>query len=153
MLGQVVSALGISIIGLGTFVRVVPDLDRPIRRGFYQNAPATRDLFEIRKRVKQSHKGRKFTIQNRRVSRELIDYVDAHDIDEPPDRLPKKVKNVAAEIHVEYENGGEEIYLRGRPSQQTLVEILTLSIERSCRNSGLGIAVVGTLIAISGTLL
>jgi hypothetical protein len=103
--------------------------------------------------VKQSDKGMTFTIQNRRVSRELIDYVDAHDIHEPPNRLPKKVKNVAAQIQVEYENGDEDVYLRGRPSQRTLVELLTLSIERSCRNSGLGIAVVGTLITIFGTLL
>jgi len=153
MLSQIVSALGIFIIGIGTFVRVVPDLDRPVRRGFYQNAPVTRDLFEIRKEIKQSDKGTRFTIENRRVSREFIDYVDAHDIQEPPNCLPKRIKNVAAEIQVEYENGGNGIYLRGTRAQQTLVELLTLSIERSCRNSGLSIALVGTLIAISGTLL
>jgi len=153
MLGQIVSAVGIFVIGLGTFVRVVPDLHRPIRRGFYRNAPVTRDLFKIRNNVKQSDKGKRFVIQNRRVSRELIDYIDSNDIHNPPNRLPEKVKNVAAQIQVEYEDGDEEIYLQGRDSQRTLVEILTLSIERSCRNSGLGIAVVGTFIAIFGALL
>lgn len=153
MLGQSLSAFGVFLIGIGTFVRVTPDLDRPIRRGFYQNAPVTRELFKLRKRVKKSDKGWRFTIENQRVSRELIDYVDAHGLDEPPDRLPQKVRNVAAQIQVQYPNGDKEIYLRGHRSQETLVELLTLSIERSCRNSGLGIAVVGTSIAILGAVL
>jgi hypothetical protein len=87
------------------------------------------------------------------VSKELIDYIDANDIKEPPDELPKKVKNVATQIEVEYEDGDGEDYLRGSSSKSTLVKLLTLSLERSCRNSGLGIAVVGTFIAIYGTLL
>jgi hypothetical protein len=153
MLSQIISAFGIFIIGIGTFVRVVPDLDRPVRRRFYQNAPVTRDLFEIRKDIKQSDKGNRFTIENRRVSREFIDYVDAHGTEEPPNCLPKRIKNVAAQIQVEYENGDDGIYLRGTRAQRTLVELLTLSIERSCRNFGLSIALIGTLIAISGTLL
>lgn len=153
MIGAVISALGIFLTGIGTFIRVVPDLDRRLRQNFYSNAAFTHNLFSIRGLLKNSDRGRKFTIEHRRVCKELVDYVDAHDINDPPDQIPEKIRNGAARIEAEYSDGTKEYFLEGQPSQRTLVELLTLSIERSCRNSGLVIAVIGTLLAIGGTLL
>lgn len=153
MLGTSLSILGLFLVAIGTFVRVMPDLNRGIRRHYYRNAPLTRDLFRIRKDVKHSPRWRSWTISNERVCREFIDYIDANDIVEPPDELPIAIGNQAADLVAEFSDGSDERYLRGGISKQRLVEILTNAIERSCRNSGLGIAFVGTLTLILGRLM
>lgn len=153
MLGTVISALGIFLTGIGTFVRVAPDLERNTRRHFYNIAPFTRELFALRKAIKDSDKGLRFTIEHRGVRKEFIDYIDAHDIREPPDEIPKSVTNVAADLEIELPNGDIEKYPQGTHGQRILVELLTLSIERACRNSGLLIAVIGAGITIVGTVI
>jgi hypothetical protein len=151
MLGTVVSGLGICLTGIGTFVRVAPDLERRTRRHFYSIAPFTRGLFSLRNHVKKRDEGYRFTIEHRQVCKEFIDYVDAHDIREPPDEVPKSVTNGAAALEIELPNGDTENYLQGNPSQRSIVELLTLSIERACRNYGLLIAVIGAVITVVGT--
>lgn len=153
MLGTVVSALGIFLTGIGTFVRVAPDLERKNRRRFYSLAPFTRELFVLRMDVKGSKKGTRFTVKHKRVCKEFIDYIDAHDIREPPDEVPKSVTNVAADLEIELANGETKRYPQGTYGQRTLVELLTLSIERACRNYGLLIAVIGAGITIVGTVI
>ena len=153
MLGTVMSAIGIFVTAIGTFIRVTPDLDRDIRRRFYRNAPKTRKLFDIRSDIKQSGKGYWFTIQNRRISRELIDYVDSSTLEEPPDEIPKKIATDAARMKAEFSGGRVDYFVRGKPSHRTLVRILTLSIEKKCRNYGLLIATIGAVLAITGAIL
>lgn len=153
MLSTAISVLGIFITGIGTFVRVAPDLDRKYRRHFYRNAPSTRELFELRKKVKNSKKGTGFTIKHKRVRKEFIDYIDSHDIREPPDQVPKSVTNVAADLEIELPGGETERYPQGALGQRIVVELLTHSIERACRNNGLLIAVLGALITIAGTII
>jgi hypothetical protein len=153
MLGTLLSILGLSLVGLGTFVRVMPDLNRDIRRHYYRNAPLTRDLFRIRKEVRQSDRWQSWTVSNERVCREFIDYIEANDIEEPPEELPISVRNEAADLVAEFPDGSEKRYMRGGVSKFKIVEILTNTIERTCRNSGLGIALVGTLTLIAGRLI
>jgi hypothetical protein len=153
MLGTAVSAFGIFLTGVGTFVRVAPDLERNTQRHFYSIAPFTRELFALRKEVKESDKGLRFTIEHGRVRKEFIDYIDAHDIREPPDEVPKSVTNVAADLEIELPNGDTENYPQGTRAQRILVELLTLSIERACRNYGLLIAFIGAGITIVGTVI
>ncbi|WP_280585392.1 hypothetical protein [Halorubrum sp. Boch-26] len=123
------------------------------RRQFYSNAPFTRELFEIRQEIKESPKGWNFTIRSRAVRKEFIDYVDAHDIRDPPDQVPVSLSNVAASIEVEMPNGDPEEFLRGGFSERTLVEIITLAIERKCRNNGLIITIIGAVLTIIGTII
>lgn len=151
MLGTIISILGISLTGLGTFVRVAPDLERRTRRHFYSIAPITRDLFLCRKEIKKSATTTQFTIRHRPVRKELIDYIDAHHLSEPPDQLPKTVTNVAADIEIELPSGETNRYPAGELGNRTLVKLLTLSIERRCRNSGLMIGAIGVVITIFGT--
>lgn len=150
MIGTIVSIAGILLTLLGTFVRAVPDVDRRARRRFYCISPFTRELFSKRMDVKRSARGYRHPIEHPRVRREVIDYIDAHDTAEPPDQIPKMVKNGAARIEIELPNGEVEYYLQGGDSKRTLVELLTQSIERACRNWGLAIAIIGALIAILG---
>lgn len=152
MLGTAISIFGIFLTGMGTFVRVAPDLDRQIRRQFYKIAPFTRELFDLRRDVKKSDKGVRFTVEHKRVSKEAIDYLDAHDIREPPNQVPKSVTNVAAELEIELPNGETESYAQGTFGQRALVELITHSIERACRNYGLLIAVIGAGTTIIGTI-
>jgi hypothetical protein len=153
MIGAGVSAFGIFLTGLGTFVRVAPDLERKSRRWFYGNAPFIRELFVLRKEMKGSKKGRQFTVEHKRVCKEFIDYIDANDIREPPDQVPKSVTNVAAGLEIELPDGGTEMYPQGTSGQRVLIKLLTLSIERACRNYGLIIAVIGAGITIVGTVI
>lgn len=153
MAGAIISAIGIFITGIGTFIRAVPDLDRPIRHHFYKNAPKTRELFESRSHIKEIGKERTYTLTNRRVSRELIDYVDSNALEDPPDRTPERLITDATQIKVEYPNGDTDYFIKGKIAHRTFIELLTLSIEKRCRNYGLLIAVIGTGLAISGTIL
>lgn len=153
MHGPVVSAVGIFITATGTFIRVAPDLDRRIRRPFFKYTPLTSTLFSIRSQVKESDRGVKHTVRHRRALREFIDYVDANDINEPPDQIPVSIKAEAAYIQAESPEGQTSNYLKGRPSNRTLVEILTQSIEKRCRNYGLLIASLGAVMTIIGTFL
>lgn len=153
MHGTASSVFGALIIGIGTFIRVTPDLDRSVRRHFFRNYAMTRKLFELRKKVKDSDKGVNYTVYHQRVIKEFIDYVDSTDIKEPPDDFPHSIASSAACIEVEYENGDTEEFLRGGASKRTLVELLTLSIERRCRNFGLLVAFIGTGFVIAGAVL
>lgn len=152
MAGWFISALGIFITGVGTFMRVAPDLPRWHRRRWYKIFPMTRDLFEKRRRVKSGSKSLQHTVRDRRVTRELIDYVDAKSLEEPPDTVPKSIKSVAAHIEAEYPDGDVERFVEGQISNRTLVELLTLTIERECRNYGLLTALIGAGLAIIGTV-
>lgn len=152
MLATLISVLGVVITGVGTFVRVVPDINRSIRRHFY-NISFTHELFSLRKSIKDSQKGKQFTTEHRAVRREFIDYIDAHHLREPPDELPKKVRNVAADIEVEFSNGDTLRYPMGELGQRILVELLTLSIERECRMKGLQIGIIGVFITILGSVI
>lgn len=151
MFGTIISVIGVFLTGIGTFVRVAPDLERHIRRHFYRISPSTRDLFSLKKEIKRSKKGVQFTIDNKGVRREFIDYIDAHHLREPPEQLPKTVTNVAADFEIELPDGQIIRYPLGELSQRTLVELLTLTIERKCRNNGLLIGIIGVGITIIGT--
>lgn len=153
MLGAVISAVGIFITGIGTFIRAVPDLDRPIRRHFYRNAPKTRKLFESRSLIKKAGKEKVYTITNRRVARELIDYVDSTGLEDPPEEIPKKMMTHGAEIKVEYPDGEIDTFVEGKIAHRTFIELFSLAIEKRCRNYGLLIAVIGTGLAIGGAIL
>lgn len=107
----------------------------------------------LRKDVKESERGYQFTIKNRLVRKEFIDYIDAHDLREPPDKVPKSVTNVAADLEIELPDGEIKSYPQGTISKRILVELLTLSIERACRNYGLGIAIIGAGMTIVGTII
>lgn len=145
--------VGALLIAIGTFVRVSPDLPRPHRRTFYQINPRTRDLFSLRTDVKRSQRGTKHPVSDARVSKELIDYVDAKGRKQPPTALPDTVTNVAACIEAAFPDGTVERYLEGRPADNTLIELLTRSVERQCRNDGLLIAFFGTALVIVGASL
>jgi hypothetical protein len=103
--------------------------------------------------VRQSDRWQSWTVSNERVCREFIDYIEANDLEEPPEELPVSVRNEAAELVAEFPDGSEKHYMRGGISKFKIVEILTDTIERTCRNSGLGIALVGTLTLIAGRLI
>lgn len=153
MLGTAVSATGIFLTGIGTIVRVAPDMDRRYRRWFYSNAPLVKGLFQMREDIKHSDRGWNFTVESKRVCKEFIDYTDAHDVRDPPDEVPVSVTNVAASLEIELPNGDKESYPQGTFGKRILVELITSSIDRTCRNYGLGIAVFGAGLTILGTFI
>lgn len=153
MLGTVIQIIGVVITAIGTFIRVVPDLDRRIRRTFYENYPMTRELFSRRADVKQADQGANFTIKNKMILREFVDYVDSNSMKKPPDQLPQSITAGAARIVAEFADESEEVFFHGGLSNPKLIEIITLAIEKRCRNFGLLIAVIGAVLVIIGTIL
>jgi len=107
----------------------------------------------MRDNIKNSSRGVRFTVYSLAVRREFIDYVDAHDIHDPPDEVPVSISNVADRIEAEMSDGQSFEYLRGSHSQRKLVEIITLAIEKQCRNNGLAITIIGALLTILGTVI
>lgn len=153
MLAPFISALGISVTGIGTFIRVTPDIPRRDRRRFYRIYPMTRKFFDIRRSIKTGNKGIQYTIRDKRVAQELIDYVDAERLEDPPKEIPEKITSVAAHIEAQYPNGTTEKFVRGKIANRTLVKILTMTIERQCRNYGLLIALIGIGLTVTGTVI
>lgn len=153
MVSTFLLAIGAGVSLLGTWVRVTPDLSRKHRRWSYQLYPFTRDLIDKRTEIKKSEKGVSFTIENNRIRREAIDYIDAKDIREPPSEPPIAVKNKGANIQLEFSDRDPEQYMLGYGGQKGLVELHTMGMERACRNTGIGIVIVGGFVTITGILL
>jgi hypothetical protein len=146
----IVSAFGISIILIGTVVLALPDLPRFIRVKYYENSLHLREYYEAREYVSSSQKGKKFNFDDYVVCYTFIDYMDKNHRD-IPDEIPDEIETGAAQLRAKEANGWESYNFR-RP-QERIVELLDMAIERECRMSGIMIALIGTLIAITGSLM
>ena len=144
-----VSAAGIALVLIGTVVLALPDLPRFLRVKHYKNSRLLRDYYEAREYVLSAGKGRTFTFDDYVVCYTFVDYLDMKQRN-TPNGTPEKIETGAVKIRAKEEDGWNEYDFQA--PQREIVELLDLTLERECRMSGIGIALIGTLMAIAGTL-
>jgi uncharacterized protein YjeT (DUF2065 family) len=146
----IVSAVGIALVLIGTVVLALPDLPRFLRIRYYKNSRLLRDYYAAREYVLSARRGRRFTFDDYVICYTFVDYLDMHQRN-IPDKTPDKIETGAVTIRAKEEDGWNEYDFQA--PQREIVELLDLTLERECRMSGIGIAVIGTLMAIAGVLM
>ncbi|WP_440989151.1 hypothetical protein [Haloarchaeobius baliensis] len=138
---------------LGIVIRVLPVISRRIRNTVYSVLPNVKTRYRLFKDIENSDRGIRFTVRDKRVRKEFIDYVEKYGNDSPPNQVPREIRNGADRIEVTYPDGSTDEFFRGAFSQEKLADIVYKSIEKSCRNWGTVIAIIGTGVAVLGVIL
>lgn len=146
-----VSAIGIALVLIGTVVLAMPDLPRFLRIRYYQNSPDLHDYYEAREYVLSARRGLTFTFSDYVICYTFVDYLDMNLRKDIPANVPEKIQTGAVKIRAKEDDGWNEYDFQ--MPQRAIVELLDLTLERQCRMNGIGIALIGTLMAIAGTLL
>lgn len=146
-----VSAVGIALVLIGTVILALPDLPRFLRIRYYKNSRLLGDYYEAREYVLSAKRGQRFTFNDYVICYTFVDYLDTRLRSDIPDKTPDKIETGAVTIRAKEEDGWNE-YDFQQP-QRAVAELLDLTLERECRMSGISIALIGTLIAITGALM
>lgn len=145
-----ISAAGIFLVLIGTIILALPDLPRFLRISYYKNSPLLRDYYEAREYVLSAGRGLRFTFDDYVICYTFVDYLDINQRS-IPNKTPDKIETGAVKIRAKEQDGWKEYDFQA--PQREIVELLDLTLERKCRMSGISIALIGTLMAIAGTLL
>lgn len=147
----ILSAIGILIVLVGTVVLALPDLPLFLRIRYYRNSRHLKDYYRARENISSAEKGRHFEFDDYVICYTFVDYLYMNHRSDIPDKTPDKIKTGAVKIRAKQEGEWTRYDFQG--PQESITELLDLTLERECRLSGIAIASLGTILAIVGVLI
>jgi hypothetical protein len=149
----VLSAAGVFIIFVGTYVHALPDLQREWRLPFYRHTGPLRVYYNLKEDIREMDRGVRPITEDRRICNTFLDHLDDLAYEDLPEEAPKKIEAEAARIVVTHQDDTVKAYCRGSDPQRQFMKVVSLALERECRILGMGIIWVGSLLALVGVFL